>query len=795
LPRISSSTDSNRTRWSQVYLGVAFTTLSTLILELSLTRIFSVVFFYHFAFLAISIALFGLGVGGVFSYVIAGWRGNIYFKLGTLAVINSFVVVLCLVFILSRTVMDKRALVAVFFASALPFFFSGTVVSLAVAEAIQRVDRVYFFDLLGAAGGCLALVPLLNHFGGPNTVLATSVLFAVSAAIWYNLAGTLRGRVAAVALALGFVALIVYNWKLHPIDIHYAKGMQIRKEQFVQWNSFSRIGLANNPGEWASIVIDADAATGVARFDLDHLTAADKEKLLSEGAGFPYVLRPGAKTLVIGPGGGWDVSRAIGSGSKDVTAVEINPIIANTIMRERFPDLSNRLYFRPEVRLFVEDGRSFVRRSQEKYQVLQATLVDTWASTAAGAFALSENNLYTTDAFRDYLGHLTDDGLMVFTRWGFDPPRESLRLLSLARVALAELGENNLSQHVMVVREDPEKLRGWGARDTVVIFRKPATSADISRALAVSGNGRHLQRLYVPGEKEENAFAQFLLSPDPDKFLADYQFDVSPVGDDRPFFFYTMQTRDLWKYLMFAGDAADSKINHAVPVLFELLGVSVLATLVVLALPPLLLRARLPVEKGLRGFLFYFVCLGAGYIMIQVALIQKFILFLGHPTYALTVIVFSMLVWSGLGSFYSRRLIRGAHRGRLIMTLIGVAATVSLIAFAASPISEFGVGWPLQAKILVTVVLIAPAAFLMGIPFPTGLTWLETRFPQAVRWAWALNAASSVLGSAAAIFLAIHIGLRATVLVGAGLYLCALSVVWLQKSTVEMEHAPEEVRV
>ena len=774
---------------------MAFTTLSTLILELSLTRIFSVVFFYHFAFLAISIALFGLGVGGVFSYVIAGWRGNIYFKLGTLAVINSFVVVLCLVFILSRTVMDKRALVAVFFASALPFFFSGTVVSLAVAEAIQRVDRVYFFDLLGAAGGCLALVPLLNHFGGPNTVLATSVLFAVSAAIWYNLAGTLRGRVAAVALALGFVALIVYNWKLHPIDIHYAKGMQIRKEQFVQWNSFSRIGLANNPGEWASIVIDADAATGVARFDLDHLTAADKEKLLSEGAGFPYVLRPGAKTLVIGPGGGWDVSRAIGSGSKDVTAVEINPIIANTIMRERFPDLSNRLYFRPEVRLFVEDGRSFVRRSQEKYQVLQATLVDTWASTAAGAFALSENNLYTTDAFRDYLGHLTDDGLMVFTRWGFDPPRESLRLLSLARVALAELGENNLSQHVMVVREDPEKLRGWGARDTVVIFRKPATSADISRALAVSGNGRHLQRLYVPGEKEENAFAQFLLSPDPDKFLADYQFDVSPVGDDRPFLFYTMQTRDLWKYLMFAGDAADSKINHAVPVLFELLGVSVLATLVVLALPPLLLRARLPVEKGLRGFLFYFVCLGAGYIMIQVALIQKFILFLGHPTYALTVIVFSMLVWSGLGSFYSRRLIRGAHRGRLIMTLIGVAATVSLIAFAASPISEFGVGWPLQAKILVTVVLIAPAAFLMGIPFPTGLTWLETRFPQAVRWAWALNAASSVLGSAAAIFLAIHIGLRATVLVGAGLYLCALSVVWLQKSTVEMEHAPEEVRV
>ncbi len=461
-------------------------------------------------------------------------------------------------------------------------------------------------------------------------------------------------------------------------------------------------------------------------------------------------------------------------------------------MRERFPELSRRLYFRPEVHMFVEDGRSFVRRSAEKYQVLQATLVDTWASTAAGAFALSENNLYTTDAFRDYLDHLTDDGLMVFTRWGFDPPRESLRLLSLARAALAQLGETDVAKHVIVVRADAEKLNGWGAQDTVVIFRKPATATDIARTLAATGSGE-LQRLYVPGEKQQNAFAQFLQSPDPDKFLADYPFDLSPVDDDRPFFFYTMQTRDILKY--FSKDAADAKLNHAVPMLFELLGVSVLATIVVLALPPLLLRTRLPVEKGLRGFLLYFVCLGAGYIMIQVALIQKFILFLGHPTYALTVIVFSMLVWSGLGSFYSRRLVPSANRGRLMIALLGVFAAVAVVAFIATPISEFGVGWPLQAKIVVTVFLIAPAAFLMGIPFPTGLSWLECRFPQAVRWAWALNAAASVLGSASAIFLAIHIGLRGTVLVGAGLYLCALSVVWLQKNPVAVAPAPLEVRV
>src|SRR6204780_2999295 len=192
---------SQPTHWPLIYLCVALTTLATLLLELSLTRIFSVVFYYHFAFLAISIALFGLGAGGLFSYVVASRRGNIFHKLGVLAVVNSVAVVASLVFILTRSgEFGNLTLAGVYFASALPFFFSGAVVSIAVGEAIQRVDRVYFFDLLGAAGGCLVLVPFLNYFGGPNTVIGVSVLCAVSAAIWYNLAGSLRGRAGAVTL-------------------------------------------------------------------------------------------------------------------------------------------------------------------------------------------------------------------------------------------------------------------------------------------------------------------------------------------------------------------------------------------------------------------------------------------------------------------------------------------------------------------------------------------------------------------------------------------------------------------
>ena len=291
---------------------------------------------------------------------------------------------------------------AVYFACTVPFLLSGTILSLVIASTVERVDKVYFFDLMGAAAGCAVLVKLLDWIGGPNTVIVAAVLFAVSGAVWFNMARSARGRIVAVSLALLLVALITYNGKKHLIDVHFAKGKELTGEEFVRWNSFSRIAMRlEQPGSsMKSIVIDADASTGIAKFDFEHLTEQERIDLRFHGPGFPYLLRPGAKTLVIGPGGGWDVSRALASGSKDITGVEINPIIAKTIMREKFPDYSNRLYYRPEVRMVVEDGRSFVRRSGERYQVIQATLVDTWASTAAGAFALSENNLYTTDAFR-----------------------------------------------------------------------------------------------------------------------------------------------------------------------------------------------------------------------------------------------------------------------------------------------------------------------------------------------------------------------------------------------------------
>jgi hypothetical protein len=749
--------------------------MATLMLELALTRIFSVVFYYHFAFLAISVALFGLGAGGVFSYVVAGWRGGMFTKLGALAAADGLCVLASLWFVLSRSNdLGYVTLTLVYLASAAPFFLAGAVVSLAISEAIERIDRAYFFDLAGAAAGCLLLIPFLNTFGGPNTMIAAGVLFVVASAIWFNLAGSPRRRAGAVLGALVLVMLIVVNFKTHWIDVRYAKGQKIPNERFSAWNSFSRVGV-HFDGYW-SIVIDADAATGISPFDWNRITPEERVALTRSGPGIAYALRPGAKTLVIGAGGGYDVARSLASGSKDITAVEINPIIANRIMRDKFAEESHRIYFRPEVRIFIEDGRSFVRRSDEKYQVLQATLVDTWASTAAGAFALSENNLYTTDAFYDYLNHLTDDGVLSFTRWGFDPPRESLRLISLATDALSRLGESDFAGHVAVVRGDTAKIGQWGAQDTVLISRKPFSAADVAK-LRAEAAAAGLETIYLPGDAAVNPFGELLHATDPSAFYAKYQYDVSPVPDDRPFFFYTVQPRDLADFVMNANTAsADYKINRAVPLLFSLMGVSVLATGLILVLPRLLLRTRLPKQKGVVPFLWYFLCLGAGYILIQVALIQKFVLLLGHPTYALTVIVFSMLVASGLGSYFSRSVVAGDDP-RLMRVLAGVTVLVAILAFSAAPLSAIAAGWPLAAKMAVTAAMIAPAAFLMGMPFPSGLRRLEKMHAPSVRWAWSLNAAASVMGSAAAIVLAIYLGLRATLLIGGMLYLCALAVI------------------
>ena len=768
---------------------MALCTLATLLLELSLTRIFSVVLFYHFAFVAISVALFGLGVGGVLAYYIpaANDKESTWSRLGGFCTKNALLVVVVLLIVINRPLyfsvswLNALQLGIVYIFCALPFLIAGVVVSLAISKTVKDVSRVYFYDLIGAALGCLLLVPLLDWAGGPGTVVMAGAFFALAGALWHSLDPDSGRRVKISVGVAGVLALVVIgNRDNHIIDVQYAKGMRIQDEEYAQWNSFSRVSVGpkwDTGRPW--VMIDSDAGTEIAQCDPATMSAEERQRLLSTGPVLPYAARPGGKTLIIGAGGGPDVCRALLTGSSDITAVEINPIIARDVMMERYAETSKGLYLRPEVRVAIEDGRSYIRRVDELFDVIQMTLVDSWASTASGAFALAENHLYTEEAFRDYLEHLEEDGFLAITRWEFAEPRESLRIVSLGLAALKRLGAKEPHRHFVIAQEDVGALSGWGATDTVLIKRTPFTErelADTRQAMEQYGLGT----VYLPDQPPANPFTDLLLSEDPIAFAARYPYDISPVSDNRPFFFYTWRTRHIWETPASSStvDSADTKINLGVMLLFVSLGLAVLGMTVILVLPALVLKQQIPRERPMWFHLFYFVSIGLGFILVEIAFVQRIALYLGQPTYALTVVIFSLLLSSGTGSYLSRRVVGGQDR-RLMALLLSVSVLASILIAVTPPLLDASLSLPLAAKLSLVVFLLAPIGFLMGIPFPSGLARLEKQYSQAVCWAWAVNAAAGVLGSVGAIFLAIHVGLSQTMLIGGLCYLGALTAVLL----------------
>jgi len=752
-----------------VYLGVAFTTLATILLELSLTRIFSVVFYYHFAFLAISIALFGLGAGGLLSYAVGRRRPALFHKLGALSASAAVSALAALGYLLAqRGDLSTGALALVYLTSALPFLLAGTVISAAIAETVARVDRVYFFDLIGAAAGCLLLVPLLDLTGGPNTVIGAAVMFAAAAAIWFTLGASWIGRTLAVALALALVSLIVLNTRRPLVDVRYAKGERLAGERFVKWNAFSRVALVEDSSGLPRIQVDADATIPIAVQPPEALSPAQRRELLATGPGLAHLLRPAARTLILGAGGGEPVLLALVSGSREIVAIEANPIIARTIMQDRFSALSGQLFHRPEVRVVVGDGRSYLRRGSRLYEVVQLSVPGIRTPVSAGAHAFTETGLLTREAFADLLSRLTPSGILSVNHWAAEPPVGSLRITATAVEALRQRGERGYHRHVIVVRD------GWNhrARDTVLVARSPFGSDEIERVRSLVREG-FLQALYLPDESAPTPFSRLLRPGAFEEFLAEYPYDVSPVDDNRPFFYYTERPGAVFASLADGPAASRPELTASgLWLLIRLMGIGVLATAILLLLPPLFL-GRLQRSPGTTRWLWYFVFIGAGFLLVQVSLIQKFVLFLGNPTYALTVIIFSMLVSSGTGSLFSRRVTGSSQQG-LMGALATVALLIALMAVLIPPLTRTGAGWPMPVKALLSVSLIAPAGFVMGMAFPSGLERLNRINSSAVRWAWALNVAASVLGSVTAVFLALHVGLRETLLFGGVMYLGAL---------------------
>ena len=754
--------------------------------ELALTRIFSVTMYYHFAFLAISIALFGLSASGVCVYLVrrrlaAVDTGTLLSATALAHALATLAALACLVRIrvgLNYSPENLGLMLAIYALAALPFFTGGGVMSVAFARLTDRINVLYAADLIGAATGCLVLIPLLNWLGAPGVVMTAAALSAGASISFAPRAR--RFRASGVAIVLFGVAAAAQLAGASPFDVVDTKGHVGDRILFSKWNSFSRVAVYDRPhGDWslsprftgtrgASLFMDIDSAASTPILKGSG-NPSDASYLRYEltAIGYHLVERPGGFTaLVIGPGGGRDLLSALVFGATHVDGVEINPIIARDVMLDRFRGYSGGVYANPNVTIYVDDGRNFVRRSESKYDVIQASLVDTWAATAAGAYTLTENSLYTKEAFGEYLDHLSDRGVLTITRWVFD----GLRLVALAQDACAARGLD-ASTHLAIIRYDRVA--------TFLLKKQPFTAVEIAR-LRNDSHDLGFSILYAPGlapppvveepiEMQRTGtsaadYGRLILAGDRDRFLSSYPLDVAPTSDDRPFFFHTTRLRDQMQVAF----GRSMLFGNGLSALMTLMAIS--AMLVVLfVIGPLLIGGERP-GRGWGGWLAYFGALGAGFMLLEVALLQRFVLLLGHPVYSLTVTLFSLLLGTGIGSLISRRVEPHRVRAVTVRALIGAMLAAAVAALGLASLVNLGIPWPLPLRIAFAVGLILPIGILLGMPLPGGMRLVAADRADIIPWGWGINGAFSVVGATLAVFIAMNWGFSVT--------LCTASLVY-----------------
>jgi hypothetical protein len=669
--------------------------------------------------------------------------------------------------------------------AALPFFAGGTVVSLAFTRLSQRINLVYAADLLGAAAGCLALIPLLDRLGAPGVVLTAAAL-ALAASVCFAPAAS-RGRLAVAVVVLFSLPAAAQATGAAPFDVLDTKGHEGDRVLFSKWNSFSRVAVYDREhGDWSlsprftgargdSLFMDIDSAASTPILEGSG-NPADAAYLRYELTALAYHLveRPaGFSALIIGPGGGRDLLSALVFGARRVDGVEINPIIARDVMLDRFRDYSGGVYAHPNVAIHVDDGRSFVRRSATKYDVIQASLVDTWAATAAGAYTLTENSLYTTEAFGEYLDHLSDEGVLTITRWVFD----GLRLVTLAQDACAARGLD-AAKHLAIVRHDRVA--------TFLLKKTPFTEAQTAR-LRDLADELGFEVLYAPGTDASPAslepvemqrsrtspadYGRLIAASNRDAFLASYPLDITPTTDDRPFFFHTTRLRDQFDVAF----GRSMLFGNGLSALLTLMGISFVLVLLFIIAPLIVGGGRPPAGWG--RWLLYFGALGAGFMLLEVALLQQFVLLLGHPVYSLTVTLFSLLLGTGIGSLVSRRVTPERVRAAALRGLVAIVAIALLAAAVLSSLIDIAVPWPLELRVAATAGLLIPVGVLLGMPLPAGMRILSASRPELIPWGWGINGALSVVGATMAIFIAMNWGFSTTLATGALVYSVAIALI------------------
>jgi len=748
------------------YAGVLAISAATLLFQVTLIRIFSFAIWYHFAFLVVSVALFGIGVSGTVTAFVAPGprdveRGARAALLCAISIVVAYVVANAIPFSPFHIVQQPRQIL--FFAAydlllMIPFFFSGTAIVFVLRSFPARAGRLYAFDLAGAAAGTLLFFAALPLCGARGAVALSAVLAALAS---WCLAPSRRLRIVAGVAAAVLATPVAWQSLLPEVRMDETKPVTTDLAHggtlvFSKWNALARIDVTERPNSRPMIYIDAAAATPVT----PPRSAALAGKDLSAQA---CCLRPGASVAIIGPGGGVDIQNALALGTGRITAIEINPLILD-LVRHRYRDYMGAPYDNPRVWAVRDEGRSSIARSRSRFDIIELTLIDTWAASASGAYSLSENYLYTVEAFRAYLEHLTGDGMLSVTRWAYELPR----LTALTRAALDRMHVEEPPRHVVVMTQ--------GARGLLLVKRSPFNlqEMEVLRAYAKATGAKVNHDPVLPDGG--SFYDDYLAASDVRPFERAVRFALAPVHDDSPFFFQMAKWGGVsWGQLRNFGKGGILEplaLPVAQIVLVTALVIAVVLSALLLAIP--LLRGAIPRARRWT-WLGYFFALGLAYIIVEVVLMQRFALFLGHPTYSVTAILFAILLFSGLGAGWSDR-----RRGRVVDVLKPVRVLplfIVLLAFAVPPLLRALLGLPLGARLAIAVALVAPLAFCMGTLFPTGIRAAGAADPRHVAWAWAANGCASVIGSVCAVLGAMVWSFSVMLLAAMVIYTLALAVI------------------
>ena len=772
------------------YGGIFLISSSTLTYEMSLTRIFSIAQWYHFAFLIISIALLGFGAAGSFLMVFPSLAKKEITKtlfittLGfSITSFTSYLLTNQIPFDTMRISWDKIQLLYIlcyYVLLSLPFFFTGLTISLAITHLHYQVNQIYFADLAGAALGCLLAI-LFFSLGGTTGTVGAIFLLGLLSSLFFSLQSTRRlFSLFPLLLAGSFLILIRVETSLLQINISPYKGLMVAlrypsaKLLSTKWNPFSRVDIVKSPAArfapglslnyqdplppQLGITVDGSNLNAITHYN------GKKEKLsfLSQlPSALPYYLKEMEDVLILEPIGGLDVLMGLYFGVKNIDGIELNPLVVNAVKHD-FKKFSGYLYQQEGVRITTGEIRSYLRKTKKHYDLLQLSISNALGASSTGVYGLVEDYLFTEEAFNQYLDHLKEGGFFAITSYLLPPPRQELRVISLL---LSVMEERNISEpHLRL-----GVIRTWGTL-TIVYKQGDFNTQEIAQLKSFC-HERNFDPVYFPGIKPEevNLYNQLkeplyyhlimqLLEKDSRKKLyRDYLFDLTPVTDDRPFFYHFFKLNKLkevyqsvegkWQFLIEGA--------YLVPVIFIQ---ALFLSIIFILLPPLLYpkkSAFKPISrKQVMRIVSYFFWVGMGFMFIEISLIQKFILFLDHPYYAITLVIAVLLMATGVGSYLSKRLSITKRGNTTYALLLMLCLSIIAYSFMLPNLFHLLLPYHLLARQVFTLLMLFPLGILMGIPFPLGIRWVSSLSSTLIPWAWCVNGCSSVLGSILALMIA-----------------------------------------